>query len=554
MKKQINLVLPRNIKSVLLTLSLLVSLFFSACKRDIINNPEQQVKINTSPLSSSSTSRLGLSYQEGDVVIGEQLKNPYTLQNMTTAYDSLIKKGVTSTYPVNIRETYYYIKFKPKTWDEYDDLKEDTTLELSDIPYDYEIIQNGNYYHDPLIPDSLPTYQYATVPAGFRFNDTIEHEILSPLYVPEVDQSLLGSNEGNELFVDHLLNEAYILTQNYEDTIDLNPTQRRPKYTPGGNIQIFDTRLNTNYGMEGIKVTARRWFIVYPAHADFSGNYRMNHQFRRPCNYSAWFEHKRFFVKKGGVHWINGPNQTGDWNHTISDGYDRFVGHIFRAGYRYHYKDIGGLQRPFRWLGRKTAYIAKDAEGTGSNPIFINNIRIWRFRDKATEYGSDDIFSTTSHETGHTSHAIRMNTVFQFWQVGRQLQESWAVCIEWYLTHLEYASRGIANYGEWNYVPATRPFFPNDQAYQYWNKADYSGWYTTMYIDIIDDHNEIGNTYLGWGLGVIDDRVSGYSLPFIESELLKHIYGLASLKEKLKENKPMGVTDEQIDLLIGFYY
>jgi len=35
--------------------------------------------------------------------------------------------------------------------------------------------------------------------------------------------------------------------------------------------------------------------------------------------------------------------------------------------------------------------------------------------------------------------------------------------------------------------------------------------------------------------------------------MLKHIYGLSSLAEQLKANKPAGVTDEQIDLLISQY-
>jgi hypothetical protein len=471
---------------------------------------------------------------------------------MTTAYDSLIKKGVTSAIPVNIRETYYYVRFTPKTWDQYDDLKEDSTLELSDIPYDYEILQNGNYYHDPSIPDSMPTYQYATVPVGFVFNDTIQHEILSPLYIPEVDQPLLGSNNENELYVDKLLNEVYTLTGNYEDTIP-TPNSSTAKFTPGGNIQIFDTRLNANYGMEGIKVTARRWFVVYPAFCDFNGNYRMKHSFKRPCNYSVVYEHGRFAVKKATVHWINGPKQTGDWSHTISDGFDRFAGHIFRGAYRYHYKDIGGLQRPFRWLGKRTIYVGKDSDKkwAGNNPIVLNNISIARWVNKGEEYKSDEVFSTTCHETGHTSHSIRMNTVFQFWQVMEKLKESWAIAIEWHITHIEYADRGINDYGRESYFPLNPPDYPNSYAYQYWDIGVNAGRYTPLYIDIVDSHNQISQFYNPFGFGTINDQVSGYSLPFVESEMLKNIYGHSSLAEQLKAHKPSGVTDAQIDLLIS---
>jgi hypothetical protein len=507
--------------------------------------------------SVTAQQRLSSNYEEGDLILGDQLKNPYTIENMIKAYDSLSKKGIFSIYPVNIRETHYYVKFKPRNWDEYEDLKEDTTLNLSDFPYDYDIVKTGNNYHDPSIPDSLPTYQYATVEKTFTFNDTIDYEILSPLYIPEIDNSLIGTQEDNEDFVDYLLDQAYVQTGNYEDTVKLHTEghARKPKFTPGGNIQIFDTRLSTNYGMEGVKVTARRWFIVYTAHTDFNGNYRMSSRFRRPCNYSAWFEQRRFFVRgRGGVHWINGPKQSSDWNHTISDGYDRFVGHIFRGAYRYHYKDINGLQRPFRWLGRKTSYIAKDAnkDWAGTNPIIFNKIKIARYKDEKEEFGSDEVFSTTCHETGHTSHAIRMNTVIQYWQVSRQLQESWAIAIEWVLTHREYLDRGIIDYGEPNYFPVNPPDVPNSYAYQYWSFGLTSR-YTPIYLDIIDNHNQVGITYPFRGNGVVDDQVEGYNLAFIESEMLKHIYGLSSLSQELKNHKPTGVTDAQIDLLLSFY-
>jgi hypothetical protein len=163
------------------------------------------------------------------------------------------------------------------------------------------------------------------------------------------------------------------------------------------------------------------------------------------------------------------------------------------------------------------------------------------------------VFSTTCHETAHTSHAIRMNTVIQYWQVSRQLQESWAIAVEWVLNHKEYADRGIANYGKENYFPANPPDYPNSYAYQYWNAESSSSWYTPIYIDIIDGHNQLGIPYQFRGTGTVNDQVQGYSLAFIESEMLKHIYGLSSLSDELKDHLPTGVSVNQIDLLISHY-
>ena len=182
---------------------------------------------------------------------------------------------------------------------------------------------------------------------------------------------------------------------------------------------------------------------------------------------------------------------------------------------------------------------------------------ISRFIDKeeTNEYLSDEVFSTTCHETAHSSHANAMNGLPQFWQVESRIQESWAVGVEWQITHIEYSNRGIGNYGEWDYHPdGDRNIqFPNDQGYQFWNRQR-SGNYTSLFINLIDNHNEIGVFYTFFGFGRVNDNVTGYNLAFIEQNLLKHTYGLSSLDALLKANKPTGVTDVQLDNLLSFYY
>jgi len=53
--------------------------------------------------------------------------------------------------------------------------------------------------------------------------------------------------------------------------------------------------------------------------------------------------------------------------------------------------------------------------------------------------------------------------------------------------------------------------------------------------------------------GFFNDQVSGYNLATIQQNYLKHIYSASSLRTQLKANKPAGVTDAQIDLLLSFY-
>ena len=60
-------------------------------------------------------------------------------------------------------------------------------LEIFDTPVDYQIDYEGDYYHDPSIPDSLPTWQYAVVPPNFVFPSGIQHETLAQIHIPGDD-------------------------------------------------------------------------------------------------------------------------------------------------------------------------------------------------------------------------------------------------------------------------------------------------------------------------------------------------------------------------------
>jgi hypothetical protein len=136
----------------------------------------------------------------------------------------------------------------------------------------------------------------------------------------------------------------------------------------------------------------------------------------------------------------------------------------------------------------------------------------------------------------------------QFMQVSDKIIESWAVAVQWRITSMEYRERGIPNYG----APTWTSNVPNYRlnfAYQNWSKVNFpdNPDYTSLFIDLIDSHNQTGRFN---GTGIVDN-VQGYSLAAIESGYLKHVYGLSSLKDKLKQNKPIGVTDVQIDELLN---
>ncbi|MCX6166556.1 MAG: hypothetical protein NT021_01030 [Sphingobacteriales bacterium] len=511
-------------------------------------NEPQAPNVGLTPTRMRTNNAEPAAYREGNLILGKKLNNPYTIENMKLAVAALNKKGLYRLAPAQVKASHYYVRFTPTDSVQANALDKQPNLTLYPYPLDYEIAERGNYYLDPSTPKGAFAYQYASVKVNYPFSRQIKYEILSPLYIPEEDQALKGTE--NVSYVEQLLNQAYKQTGNFQDTVALSkPNVKHPWYAPGGKIQVWDTRLNKLIGLEGLDMRARRWFTTYHARTDFFGNYRMNNTFKHPCNYSLWFNQEDFTVRPhlfDFTAWIDGPKQYEDWNVDIMGGYDRFVSHIFRGAYRYHYGFIDGLKRPYLPIAR-LKYIAKDSGGPSGNTLVpFPIIYIHRYDKSNIEHSSDEIFSSTCHETAHSSHQHRMDFLaISYATVSTWLQESWAVGVEWWLTKLEYKNtRGIANYGDYDYVISVE--FPNKQGYQKWTLAD-DNEYTNIYINLIDDYNEKGI------LSTTDDDVKGYTLANIEDSMLHQIFTLKSLEKKLKEHKPSGVTDEDIDKLLNYY-
>ena len=113
-------------------------------------------------------------------LLGSQLTNPYLLPNMQQAYANL---GITN---VSVTVTNQYVKFKPTTnqVSYLDSFMDAQSLDMYDAPLDYQILLEGDYYQDPSIPDSLPTWQYAVVPTNFTFPSGIQYQVLAQIHIP----------------------------------------------------------------------------------------------------------------------------------------------------------------------------------------------------------------------------------------------------------------------------------------------------------------------------------------------------------------------------------
>ena len=117
----------------------------------------------------------------------------------------------------------------------------------------------------------------------------------------------------------------------------------------------------------------------------------------------------------------------------------------------------------------------------------------------------------------------------QFWQVMNLIVESWARACQWKITELEYGNSPSPVPG-----PIQNWFYDQD--------PDFNN-YSPLFIDLEDAFNQNPNNIANRPR----DITSGYNLSLIQSNVLDHSYGISSLTDRLKSQKPSGVTDAQID-------
>jgi hypothetical protein len=143
----------------------LTVLFFS-CKQEIIDKP--------------STANEATGKEKNS--IGKKLNDPYTVEAMRIALDTILKKGNIrmSEIPV-ISATHYYVRFLPKSEQELTQLIA-LNIDLLNVPLDYEINDGTLGYKDPNLPEDSYQWLYSVVPINFNFPG-IKTEKLKELFL-----------------------------------------------------------------------------------------------------------------------------------------------------------------------------------------------------------------------------------------------------------------------------------------------------------------------------------------------------------------------------------
>jgi len=491
--------------------------------------------------------------QDCTIQLGKQLIDPYQLENMKSAFNNLVQNGL--FFPVTeLSATGTYIRALAKNVDDLDKIEEDTTIVWFQYPLNYEIVVSGSYYYDNTLPDSSWQWLYAVIPYDYNMPDSIQYEVIYNVFIPD-DHPLYYDYE--DVF-DSLESKSIELCGYSESTTtDKRLSKSISKWTPSATIQVWDDLTEGYQPLEGVRVKAHTWCKNGRGVTNELGTCTVDKKFRIPVEYSIeWRRHFwRVVNNKNKEYTLCGPTKRTDWTLSLSntDECNYVIANIHKAAMIAYYKNVWSVYRPKRtnWLGcikkLNIRYTKKSTEEglRGESSAHGENlgnadIEIYGRDFRGIINPSQDLFATTIHELSHWSHRLyydkeHSNGDYQS-AVNGFISESWASCIEWFITTTYYSG----HYGTTGYR----------NGFQSWNRYFESShiYYTPIFIDLIDSYNQHSSNS-----STPNDNISEYTLPEIQNNILRNSYNLNSLKTALYNNKLHNTTDADISKMVEEY-
>ena len=227
------------------------------------------------------------------IVLGEQLPDPYSVDNMSKAVAAVTGSGRATVEPTD-----YYVRFLPKD-DTQMQILLDRGVELLDHPLDYRIVREGDWYHDPSIPEGEITWQYAVVPVTFDFPNSIRYERLDECYLP--DHAPATKSDGIDW--EAVEREAYRLTGNASMLLPATRDGSTSAVTPKGRISISDPDFDDEpIGVKGVKVCCNSFVKFSVCYTDDEGYYRMSKSYASSVRFRLIFQNIKGFSQ--GINYI----------------------------------------------------------------------------------------------------------------------------------------------------------------------------------------------------------------------------------------------------------
>ena len=478
---------------------------------------------------------------EGQTVLGDVIDIPYSIENLLKAYENLPAQTKSQINPEDIQPTHYYVRFYPKSIEEQDILRNiKPYVFLSETPLDRKVVVGGSSYHDPSIPEDLPTFQYTVVPVA-RWTELektvpVEAEILIKAYIPDYDEAYTTKSEHKygipTSAYEDLLKEAYRITGN-----EYFP-ETKSSWNPSGRIRAYDNYFDMMTAVPGVRVRATHLLKVKETLTDEQGRFTLP-SFNSSVTYKLIWESDDWDIRDGltGQATYDGPNLSTQWFPEIGTTHEKNVRYAatHRAAYKFYYKDIDGLIRP---AFQDKFKICQRDSNSSTPSVFTNanamgwHIESWIHMADGSLRDIDEMYNHIAHELGHAAHYSNNSDDYNDYCKG--IKESWAEYCSFIVYKKEY---GVYNADHYEYYEESWPNVSNVR-------------YSPIFLDLQDDYNqriEMDNSSLP------NDVVCGYTGSQLSGILNNSAYTLSALKTKVKASKPSGVTDYDIDTLFDVY-
>lgn len=240
-------------------------------------------------ITSGDEQRVEYPVEHEAIVLGKRLDDPYAVRNMRSALNAVYP---TKAGRQQIGITDLYVRFLPKDTDEYDRLA-DMGVIMYDHPLDYEIVKDGDYYHDPELDEDQITWQYAVVKPDFDFPKDIVYEICDSCCIPTIRRTVRSVND--EIDWEAVEREAYRLTGN-EDKL-LPQTKAGTSGCPSGRITIEDDKYDDGQpiGVAGVMVSVNSFVKFSSAYTDEQGFYQIPREYSSDVRYRLIFSNRKGF-------------------------------------------------------------------------------------------------------------------------------------------------------------------------------------------------------------------------------------------------------------------
>lgn len=229
----------------------------------------------------------GSGLDHGMIELGEQLEDPYSVENISKAISSLYPSRAGRVVP---EPTDLYVRFLPENDSQLQMLVSEN-ITLLDHPMDYRIVREGDYYRDPSLAEGSITWQYSVVSRDFAFPRGIRYEILDKVYIAENDPA----SKADGIDWDAVERESYRLTGNEDMLLPLSKAESSSK--PSGDIRIIDKDLgDTPVGVKGVMVCCNSFVKFGTGYTDEQGHYELNRGFPSEVRYRIVYKNKSGFA------------------------------------------------------------------------------------------------------------------------------------------------------------------------------------------------------------------------------------------------------------------